>query len=346
MSSPFQVHADAASTLAVIALSHEPVLFLSEDLRIIASSASFSQSFGLRPADVTGKKLGELGAGEWDIPQLTSLLKATAAGLAAVEMYETHLNVPSKPPRYLVVNAHRLAEDGADPVRLLVAINDVTLARAKSLENETLIREKEILLREIQHRVANSLQIIASVLMQSARRVQSDEARGHLRDAHSRVMSIATVQHLLASSKLDDVDINVYLTQLCESLAASMIFQPERLRIVVHADGSKIAASRSISMGLIVTELVINALKHGFAEDQHGCISVTFNSSTRGWLLSVTDDGNGMPGQVAGRPVPSGLGTSIIQALAVQLSANVTVTDNAPGTRVEIAHVSDAGKAA
>src|SRR3546814_18014176 len=74
-----------------------------------------------------------------------------------------------------------------------------------------------ILLQELQHRVANSLQIIASVLMQSARRVQSEEARGHLHDAHNRVMSIATLQQQLAASRLGDVELRGYFTQLCES---------------------------------------------------------------------------------------------------------------------------------
>ncbi len=180
MKAVLELPAESASTLAVIALSNEPLIYLTEDLRIIATSASFCRIFELTAGGLAGRQFGDIGSGEWEIPQVIALLKATAGGLASVEMYETSLLRKGKPPRQLVVNAHRLADEDGQHIRLLVAINDVTLARAEALERENLIREKEVLLREVQHRVANSLQIIASVLMQSARRVQSDEARGHL----------------------------------------------------------------------------------------------------------------------------------------------------------------------
>jgi two-component sensor histidine kinase len=337
------VYLESASTLAVIALSNEPLIYLSEELRVIASSASFCSTFDLTPAAVTGRLLSEIGEGEWDIHQVISLLNATASGLAAVEMYETSLVRPDQPPRQLIVNAHRMVDEEDGHVRLLVAISDVTVARAEAVEKENLIREKDILLREVQHRVANSLQIIASVLMQSARRVQSVEVRGHLRNAHNRVMSIATVQRFLATSTLDDVDIGVYLKQLCQSLAASMISESNRLSIVVSADATRLAANLSISLGLIVTELVINALMHAFSEAATGRMDVSFHSTAAGWILSVSDNGSGMP--VGTAAATAGLGSSIIRALAQQLMADVSVSDNHPGTRVTITHSAEsAGK--
>src|SRR3546814_1472945 len=114
-----------------------------------------------------------------------------------------------------------------EQIRLLLSISDVTDARSSEKLKDDLLREKAILLQELQHLVANSLQIIASVLMQSARRVQSEEARGHLHDAHNRVMSIATLQQTLAASRLGDVELRGYFTQLCESLGASLIHRSE-----------------------------------------------------------------------------------------------------------------------
>ena len=120
----------------------------------------------------------------------------------------------------------------------------------------------------MQHRVANSLQIIASVLMQSARRVQSEEARGHLQNAHRRVMSIAAVQRQLSHVQRRQRRTScTYLTQLCESLGASMIAD-KRLSISVTVDDSVVEADVSVSLGLIVTELVINALKHAFPDQR------------------------------------------------------------------------------
>ena len=161
-------HVEAASTLAVIASSNEPLLFLADDLRIIAASASFCRTFQIEPASVPGRQLCELGAGEWAMPKLISLLKATASGSAEIAAYEIDLVRKEVEPRYLVVNARKLDDGDNTRVQLLLAVSDVTFARAEARQKDDLIREKSILLQEVQHRVANSLQIIASVLMQSA----------------------------------------------------------------------------------------------------------------------------------------------------------------------------------
>jgi two-component system, sensor histidine kinase PdtaS len=121
-------------------------------------------------AGVPDNALRDLGAGEWNVPQLNSLLKATASGLAKIEGYEFDLRRAGKADRHLVINAQKLAYGNDQDVRLLVSVLDVTDARiAEKLKND-LLRDKAVLHQELQHRVANSLQIIASVLMQSARK--------------------------------------------------------------------------------------------------------------------------------------------------------------------------------
>jgi two-component sensor histidine kinase len=93
----------------------------------------------------------------------------------------------------------------------------------------------------------------------------------------------------------------------------------------------------SVSLGLVVTELVINALKHGFpAGDQSGHIVVGYETQGLGWTLSVSDDGIGMPKGL--EPAKGGLGTSIVQALAKQLGSEVRVADKNPGTSVSLVH--------
>jgi two-component sensor histidine kinase len=335
-------HVEAASTLAVIASSNEPLLFLAGDLSIIAASASFCRTFQIDPASVPGRQLSELGAGEWAMPKLASLLKATASGSAEIEAYEIDLVRNGAEPRYLVVNARKLDDGDKDRVRLLLAVSDVTFARAEARQKDDLIREKAILLQEVQHRVANSLQIIASVLMQSARKVQSEEVRGHLQDAHHRVMSIAAVQRHLAVSSLNDVAVRPYFVQLCESLAVSMIPDPNVLSIEVTADDSVVAANKSVSLGLIVTELVINALKHAFPAHTRGKILVDYRSNGTNWRLSVTDDGVGMP--TGNRKAKAGLGTGIIEALAKHLGATLQVLRSDRGVAIAISQERELGQ--
>jgi two-component sensor histidine kinase len=328
--------------LALVATSDAPILLLDGALTIIAASESFSRAFKINPMHLAGISLFAMGSGEWDVPQLRSLLRATLSGAADIDAYEMDLAREGYATRRLVITAHML--DYGDPanIRLLLAVSDVTDARLAERLKDDLLREKAILFQELQHRVANSLQIIASVLMQSARRVPSAETKSYLYDAHSRVMSVAALQHQLAASNVGDVELRGYFTELCESIAASMIHDRKKLTLEVEADKGAATPEHSVSLGLVVTELVINALKHAFPDGRGGRIVVGYKVAGKGWTLSVADDGVGMPPSGA-ESAKAGLGTSIVQALAKQLGAVVEVTRTDPGTNISVAHAAGAG---
>jgi len=323
--------------LALVASSDAPILLLDGDLTVIAASASFSRTFQVDPAQTKGRPLFAMGAGEWDVPQLRSLLRATLLGAPEIEAYEMDLKRPGRDPRRLVLTAHSLSYGDMANERLLMTVSDVTDARLAERLTDDLLREKAILYQELQHRVANSLQIIASVLMLSARRV-SAESKSHLYDAHSRVMSVATLQQQLAASHLGDVELRAYFTELCASIGASMIQDHKKLILSVEADDSTTTPDASVSLGLIVTELVINALKHAFPGERSGKILVGYESHDADWTLSVRDDGVGMPKGKGSEPAVAGLGTSIVEALAKQLQAKVNLADANPGTTVSVVH--------
>ena len=333
------LHSEATALslmLAVIASSEAPLVLLDGEVKVVAASASFCRAFQIDPVTVTGSRFSALGHGEWDVPRLSSLLEGTASGAVAVHAYEFDLERDGREPQLLVLNASKLDYDDKVHARVLLAIADVTEARASEKLKDNLLREKAILLQEVQHRVANSLQIIASILLQSARKVQSDETRGHLQDAHSRLMSIAAVQQQLAASQLGKVELRAYFVQLCKSLGASMIHDPTALSIDVVVDDSVIDADVSVSLGLIVTELVINALKHAFPGHRAGKIVVTYGSHGPNWTMSVSDNGVGMAAAPEG--AKSGLGTNIVEALSKRLDAKVQIVSANPGTTVSIVH--------
>jgi two-component sensor histidine kinase len=334
---PLQPEGGLNLALAVIASSSAPLLLLDGDLMVIAASASFCQEFQIEPVELPNRQLSALGKGEWDVRQLSSLLHATAAGAANVDAYEMDLDREGQASRRLVLNAQKLDYGDPDHIRLLPSVSDVTDARLAEKLKDDLLREKAVLLQEVQHRVANSLQIIASILMQSARKVQSEETRTHLHSAHSRVMSIAAVQQQLAASRLGDVQLRPYFEQLCKSLGASMIQDPKELSIEVNVDDSKTKANISVSLGLIVTELVINALKHAFPGHRNGKIIVDYHSNDTQWSMSVRDDGIGVSADPAG--AKPGLGTGIVEAMAKQLNAEFTTIATEPGTKVSIVHM-------
>jgi len=331
--------------MAVVASSRVPLLLLDGEFHVLAASATFCSAFRLDAGRVAGLPVFDLGDGEWNVPQLRSLLRATLSGAAEIEAYDMDLDGRGRGLLRLVLNAHRLDYGTGDSPRILLTIADVTEARldearhaAAIAEKDELLRQKAVLLQEIRHRVANSLQIIASVLLQSARRVHSEESRGHLRDAHQRVTSVAALQHQLAASSVEGVPLRAYFTHLCESIAASMIADPERIHLAVDVDDTIVPSETSISLGLVATELVINALKHAFPHGRKGAITVAYRANANDWSLSVTDDGVGMP---AAPKAAAGLGTSIVQALAQQLRAEVSVNNGAPGAAVSVTHKHD-----
>ena len=331
-------HPDAAFglALAILAASAAPQALLDANLNVVGLSASFAESFDIDPGGAIGRPFLELGDGEWRVPQLRSLLELTVSGSTEIDAYEMDLKREGSGARSLVVKARRVEYAEGAGALLLLTIADVTDARRSEKLKDDLVREKTILLQEVQHRVANSLQIIASVILQNARKVQSEETRGHLHDAHQRVMSIAVLQQQLAASRIGDVEVGAYFNGLCKSISASMIRDHRDISLTVNADGSAVSADTSVSLGLIVTELVINALKHAFPGTRAGRIVVGYQATGRDWRLSVRDNGVGMHTQAGG--AKPGLGTSIVEALANQLHAEVEVINARPGTNISIVH--------
>jgi two-component sensor histidine kinase len=246
----------------------------------------------------------------------------------------------------MLLNARQVFYEGNSHTTLLLALEDVTERRAAEREKEELLkqtqellRQKDILLGEMQHRVANSLQIIASILMLKARTVTSEETRLHLHDAHRRVMSLAAVQeHLHEFGRSGLIQIGPYLSKLCESLATSMIADGRPILLQVLVDSGAVVSAQAVSLGLIVTELVINALKHAFPDDRRdGQVIVSYEVDGSNWRLVVSDNGAGKPdaGAIAAK---GGLGTSLITALAHQLDAKVETVSGQGGISVSITH--------
>ena len=323
---------------AIVDTVREPLVVLNRDLRVVAASRSFYRVFGAEPQKTQGRLLYELGNGQWDIPALRNLLEDIIPKHRTIEAYEVEHEFPTIGRRVMLLNARQVFDEGNPDVTLLLAIEDVTQRRNAEREKDDLLRQKEMLLQEMQHRVANSLQIIASILLIKVRTVHSEETRQHLQDAYQRVMSVATVQQQLQASGFGDrIEIGPYLSKLCDSLAKSMIGDRRSLSVVVQAAAGTAVSSEAVSIGLIITELVINALKHAFPGDRAGEILVGYDVEGAGWCLSVSDNGVGRRDD-GHEHTRTGLGTNIVEALAHQLNARIEVSSGPQGTSVSIIH--------
>jgi PAS domain S-box-containing protein len=324
---------------AIVDTIREPLLVLDKDLRVVTANRAFYLTFRMNRQDVQGRPVYALGDGQWNIPELRSLLENIAPQHAVMEAYEVERDFCGIGRRTMLLNARKVFYEENSHTTILLAIEDITERRAKERELKELLQQKDVLLQEMRHRVANSLQIIASILLIKARTVRSEETRLHLQDAHQRVMSVAAVQQQLEASEPDaTIDLGSYLSRLCETLAASMIGDRRPISLKAHVEGGAASSSQAVSIGLIVTELVINALKHAFPGDRSdGTVTVSYDLAEPNWRLTVSDNGIGRTEGHSDKINP-GLGTTIIEALAKQLDARVDVLMSPHGTTVSITH--------
>ena len=330
---------------AIVATVREPLIVLDQDLRVVCASRSFYRKFKVNPDKTEGKLLYQLGDAQWDIPKLRLLLEKIIPNQDTIEDYEVEHEFPGLGFRTMCLNARKVFFEAGLRTNILLGIEDVTERRVLEREKDGLLQDKGVLLEELQHRVANSLQIIASIIMMKAKTVNSEETRVHLQDTHKRVMSVATVQQQLhASGASGLIEMGPYLSKLCDALSSSMIIDDRQISLKVLGKSGNATCRQAESLGLIVTELVINSLKHAFNEvAKEGQITVAYEVSGTDWKLSVADNGMGKPDGVFAQP-KTGLGTGIVNALAKQLNAQVETLSGSQGTTVSITHVTFAAK--
>ena len=341
-----------AQTLAqaIVNTIPEPFLILDEQFRVLSASRSFYRSFKVDPEQTDGRLLYALGDGQWDIPALRLLLETIIPERTSMDDFEVRHEFPNVGLRTMLLNARKVIYDTSPATTILLAFTDVTQRRAIELEKEELLlrtnellRQKDVLLREMEHRVANSLQIIASILLLKARSVTSEETRQHLNDAHQRVLSVAEVQRQLhASTGGDEIDVGSYLTKLCGSLASSMIGEGHPISLQVMSDAGRIGSDKAVSLGLIVTELVLNAIKYAFPDPKaDALILATYETDGTDWKLTVSDNGVGKDTTEVRNP---GLGTAIVDALVKQLGARLEVASGPAGTSVAVTRATFASR--
>ena len=341
-------------TLAQIIVEtvREPLVVLDHDLKILVASSSFHKSFHIDPKDTPNQLLFALDAGAWDIPALHVLLENSLEDQTVVEGFLVEQEFPRIGKRIFLLHARKVLDTKVGQSLILLGFEDITDRRAIEREKEALkkqtddlLLQKEMLLAEMQHRIINSLQIIASILMLKARAVTSEETREHLKDAHRRVMSVAAVQqHLHSSGRADVIDVAPYLEKLCGSLGDSMIGENRAASIAIKSDAGVMASADAVSLGLIVTELVINALKYAFPDaGKPGVVAVQYEVKGADWKLTVSDNG---VGRADGGGRKGGLGTSLVAALASQLEAQVESVSGAHGMTITVTHTALVSKSA
>src|SRR5437773_1405044 len=242
------------------------LVVLDSDLNIRFVNRSFCDKFAVAPEDVVGLKLYELGTGAWDVPELRIALAAIIAGGRPFEAFEVDRIFPSIGRRALMLNARKVSRPD-DKVQILLAVEDVTG------------REQVIAvgMQELTHRVKNSLQIIASMVNIEARSHKSGQGKAALERVSLRISALGQLYSKLSKSNtIEVVDAAVYLEELCRDLIA-IVHQEGGTSIALETDidNEFLTTERAIPIGLIVNELVTNAVKYGFPNETGGTVRVT-----------------------------------------------------------------------
>ncbi|MGA3341292.1 MAG: histidine kinase dimerization/phosphoacceptor domain -containing protein, partial [Methylocella sp.] len=258
--------------LDIVETIREGVLVVEPDLTIRFANRSFYDTFAVAPEHTVGLKLYEIGNGQWDIPKLRTTLETIISGKKTIEAFEVENFFPSIGRRIIAFNARKVYRPDNKTQQILLAIEDVT-ERAR-LEREHAAAHKRIgmLLQELTHRVKNSLQFIASMVMLEARSNDSGEAKAALERVSHRITALGQLYSKLSKADtVEAVDAATYLDELCRDLIAS-VHKEDPTSIVLKTDieSELLPTDRAIPIGLIVNELVTNVVKYGFPGEAKG----------------------------------------------------------------------------
>ena len=196
------------------------------------------------------------------------------------------------------------------------------------LELEAALASKDALLREVDHRVKNNLQLISSLMLLQSRRMDDEVARQALKTMLERVNAVATVhRRLFQGEDSQRFDVSAFIRDMAGDLALAA--GRDDVRITLDLAPLTIPASMAAPFALVLNELVGNALKHAFP-GQGGVIAISLATSDDGSILSVCDDGCGMG------DAPQGFGRTIVNLLCRQLRSGLEIAPGPPGVRATV----------
>src|ERR1039457_2667133 len=300
--------------LDLVETIREGLLVLEPDLTIRFANRAFCDTFSVAPDQTVGRKLYELGNEEWDIPKLRIALDTIISGERTFEGFEVDQFFPSIGQRVMCLNARKVYRPGDKIQLILLAIEDVT--ERVRLEREHAIASERIgvLLQELTHRIKNSLQIIVSMVSLEARHQKSGEGKAALERMSHRIAALGRLYSMLGeTNSVEEVDAAIYLQAVCRDLIES-VQKENGISIALKTDiaSESLPVDRAIPLGLIVNDLVTNAVKYAFPGEPKGTIAVTLKRFSGELLLMVSDDGQGADP----RRAASGLGGRLVDSFA------------------------------
>ncbi|RJQ87546.1 MAG: PAS domain S-box protein [Desulfobacteraceae bacterium] len=304
--------------MAVLELTEDDFIYLMPNQK----AADF---FKLPLERVTGMTGRQLGLPEEVVSEGVQILRQCEKSADPIT-FEYILPYEDAEYCFLVTVSHIPLQNFDAHPRFAVTAFDITPRRQAEEQIKQSLKEKETLLQEIHHRVKNNMQVIISLLNLQSSTVQDEKVKSLLKESSSRVNAMALIHnYLYQSASLSEIDLNQYF----ESLAGSLIsmYKASRVSIEVSADHIKLSMDQAIPCGLIINELISNALKHAFPGNKAGRITIEARQVDKDhYLLNISDNGVGLPDAVYHGKMES-LGLKLVRGLAEnQLGGRMSVT--------------------
>ncbi len=201
----------------------------------------------------------------------------------------------------------------------------------KTKQIQQSLEEKEVLLREIHHRVKNNLSIISGLLGLQQDTTEVESTQNAIQDSQSRIQSMALIHDkLYQTESLSDIRLNEYLQELVEAICSTFEYYNDSVKLKFDLEPIKIDIDTVVACGLLVNELVVNAFKHAFNQDRNGTLTVTLKKHNGQAELTIADDGPGLPDNFELADGDS-LGSMLIETFAAQLNADISIDKNHNG---------------
>jgi len=304
----------------------EMVFALDADGRIRRANKAAQQLTGLAREALRGSALA-------DVLPMEPPLDVTAA--PSRDSVERTIHSLKGTPMPALVACSTIRDEWGDAQGIVCVVQDITELKAAEHELRASLEEKDVLLREIHHRVKNNLQVISSLLHLQSRKVASDTARGLFVDSQARIRSMALIhERLYQSEDLARVAMGAYVEELTQQVVRTYAVRPSELTVEVAAGDVPLVIDQAIPCGLIVHELVANALEHAFPDDGPGAVRVALDLAGGDVHLQVADDGAGLPDDFELSQAQS-LGLKLVRGLVKQLDGTLEV-DGTDGTKYTI----------
>lgn len=220
-------------------------------------------------------------------------------------------------------SASKLINNKGETVGTVSVIKDITELKASEKKLRESIAQKEVLLREVHHRVKNNLQVINSILKLQSMHLEDEKTIMALHDCQERIKSMAFIhESLYQSNDLAKVNFSEYLRNLSNNLLFSYQVNANKIKLLFEVEPVSLSLDTGISCGLIVNELISNALKYAFKDQENGQIKLTLSKEKNGHLFILEDNGSGIPDNVNYKKTNS-LGFQLVLGLVDQIDGTI-----------------------